>query len=270
MPCVVGPYTGINAKLTLLENTFRNTALGGKSYQQDTQQDDDRFTAYKIPINAIAVSSGQNDGGLFELNFKDERYLPFEGAGVISKWRLELPAIRQFDYQTIADVVLHLKYTASEGGDRLKLAALKALNDQLENLSQAMNQTGLHAVYSMQHDLPNEWNLLNQSGAVDVTITTARLPYMVQAMGKAAIEEVMFLALVQGNPASYPLTIDGAALALNKISNDLQLAVNTYSDFTLDKDNNLKFNLAMDIANLKNLNGLYIAVKYAAPKYRQN
>ena len=32
---------------------------------------------------AIATSSGQNDSGLFELNFRDERYLPFEFHGAM-------------------------------------------------------------------------------------------------------------------------------------------------------------------------------------------
>ena len=40
---------------------------------------------------AIATSTGQNDTGLFELNFRDERYLPFEYAGAVSRWRIELP-----------------------------------------------------------------------------------------------------------------------------------------------------------------------------------
>ena len=31
------------------------------------------------------VSSNSIQFGLFELNFRDERYLPFEGAGVISE-----------------------------------------------------------------------------------------------------------------------------------------------------------------------------------------
>jgi len=37
---------------------------------------------------------------MFDLNFRDERYLPFEGAGAISVWQLELTqdrALRQFD-----------------------------------------------------------------------------------------------------------------------------------------------------------------------------
>ena len=57
-----------------------------------------------------------------EAILRDERYLPFEHSGVISEWQLELPANpskgdpRQFDYKTISDVILHLRYTAREGG----------------------------------------------------------------------------------------------------------------------------------------------------------
>ena len=60
------------------------------SYQGVTTGPDDRASS-RIPvgIQAIATSTGQNDAGLFELNFRDERYLPFEGAGAISQWRLE-------------------------------------------------------------------------------------------------------------------------------------------------------------------------------------
>ena len=100
IPAVVGPYTGVNATLRLLEHSFRNTAIvaNANDYPRKTDSDDERFTTVNVPITAIAVSTGQNDSGLFELNFRDERYLPFEGAGVVSKWRLELPAdFRQFD-----------------------------------------------------------------------------------------------------------------------------------------------------------------------------
>jgi hypothetical protein len=36
-------------------------------------------------MQSIATSHAQNDSGMFELNFRDERYLPFEGAGAISR-----------------------------------------------------------------------------------------------------------------------------------------------------------------------------------------
>jgi hypothetical protein len=44
-------------------------------------------------------------------------YLPFEGYGAISNWRLTLNNVyAQFDYATISDVVLHVHYTARDGG----------------------------------------------------------------------------------------------------------------------------------------------------------
>jgi hypothetical protein len=54
---------------------------------------------------------------LFELNLRDERFLPFEGAGAISTWRLEIPNdVPQFDFESISDVVLHIRYTCREAG----------------------------------------------------------------------------------------------------------------------------------------------------------
>lgn len=77
-----------------------------------------------MPITAIAVSSLEDESGVFELNFHDERYLPFEGAGAISKWRIELPdKFKQFDYDTISDVIIRLRYTSVDGGDKLKKPA---------------------------------------------------------------------------------------------------------------------------------------------------
>src|SRR6476661_7606961 len=95
---------------------------------------------------AIATSKGQNDTGMFELNFRDERYLPFEGAGAISRWRIELPIeTNQFDRSTISDVVVHLKYTAREGGKSLKDVALATL------------PTDGVRLFSARHEFPTEW-----------------------------------------------------------------------------------------------------------------
>ncbi|MCX9029027.1 MAG: hypothetical protein OIN86_12730 [Candidatus Methanoperedens sp.] len=67
---------------------------------------------------------------LFETNLRDERYLPFELSGAVSQWRLELPAdVRQFDYNTISDVILHLRYTARDGGEQLRKGASEKLKD---------------------------------------------------------------------------------------------------------------------------------------------
>jgi Tc toxin complex TcA C-terminal TcB-binding domain len=161
IPCVTGPYTSVNCTLTLLKNTVRKLAIASQPYvRKQTEQgypaDDDRFIDTFGMIQSIVTSSAQNDSGLFELNFRDERYLPFEGSGAISTWRIELPKVcNSFDFNTISDVILHLKYIAREGGELLKQSALAAREAELERLTeQGLLQVQL---LSSKHHFPNQW-----------------------------------------------------------------------------------------------------------------
>ncbi|WP_156725213.1 Tc toxin subunit A-related protein [Streptomyces apocyni] len=43
---------------------------------------------------------GQNDSGVFALDFHEDSYLSFERAGAISRWRLELSADHVRDPET--------------------------------------------------------------------------------------------------------------------------------------------------------------------------
>ncbi|MBV8883138.1 MAG: hypothetical protein JO235_03955 [Chroococcidiopsidaceae cyanobacterium CP_BM_RX_35] len=160
IPCVVGPYTSLNCTLRLLEHKFRmnSIATGKAEYPERTDGTEDRFTTFNIPITSIAVSTGQNDSGVFELNFRDDRYLPFEGAGAISKWHIELPnTFRQFDYDMITDVVMQLRYTAVDGGDKLKSPACGSVQDYIKSVEQLSQQEGLFAAFDLIHDFSNEW-----------------------------------------------------------------------------------------------------------------
>jgi Tc toxin complex TcA C-terminal TcB-binding domain len=139
--------------LTLLRNSVRHDPAlpDGKYTRQDTSQGKDpRFTDNLGATQSIATSSTQNDSGMFELNFRDERYLPFEGAGVDSSWRIDLPRdCNQFDFNTIADVIFHAKYTARDGGETLRKAAKDAV-------VQATPKTGVR-LFSIRHEVPTEW-----------------------------------------------------------------------------------------------------------------
>jgi hypothetical protein len=159
IPCVTGPYTGVNCTLTLLKSSVRhgNTLLGGKNYGR--QEGDPRFTDSLGAIQSIVTSNGQNDSGLFETNLRDERFLPFEGAGAISEWQIELPAaFRQFDYDTISDVILHVRYTAREGGGLLKQQATLELQTALNEFIRSEGQQGLAQVFNLRHEFPTEWH----------------------------------------------------------------------------------------------------------------
>lgn len=108
VPCVAGPFTGVSGRLSLLSSAIRRQ--GSKDLEM-----------VALPAEVIYTSSGSRDSGMWEPSLRDERYLPFEGAGAAeSVWRLEFPSeIRQFDYASISDVVLHIQYTAEPDSRQL-------------------------------------------------------------------------------------------------------------------------------------------------------
>lgn len=162
IPCVTGPYTGINCTLTLLNSRIRHATRLSGGYARDTGGDgDDRFTEGFGVMQSVVTTSAQNDTGLFETNLRDDRYLPFEGAGVDSEWGLELPSeIRQFDYGTISDVILHIHYTSRYGGPELKDAARALISQQIDEAEAA----GMARLFSVRHEFPDAWaKFLNQT-----------------------------------------------------------------------------------------------------------
>ena len=63
------------------------------------------------------VEEFETNNGLFELRFDDDRYLPFEGTGAVSTWRLELNGKKgSYNVNNLRDVIITLKYTAEQGG----------------------------------------------------------------------------------------------------------------------------------------------------------
>lgn len=85
---------------------------------------------------------------------RDDRYLPFEGSGAISEWQLEMPAdLRQFDYDSISDVIIHIRYTAREGGGLLRNGAVANLKERIAEAQAA----GSVRLFSVRHEFPTEW-----------------------------------------------------------------------------------------------------------------
>ncbi|MFD7131992.1 neuraminidase-like domain-containing protein [Streptomyces sp. NPDC059894] len=106
---------------------------------------------------AVATSTGQSDSGMFEVRFRDERYLHFEYQGAVSRWLLELPQEdNQFDLSSVTDVVLHLNYTAREGGTALARAARREARERLPG-------DGLR-VFDVEQDLPQAWSAFRLGG----------------------------------------------------------------------------------------------------------
>ncbi|SDZ68359.1 neuraminidase-like domain-containing protein [Pseudomonas sp. NFIX28] len=108
-PAVLGPYQEVGAMLTQLSNTLYYTK------EKIPNQSKTNLRAYQ----QVALSQGINDSGLFQLDFNDERYLPFEGTGVASKWKLTFPGWQDTPgnaaktlLESLDDVIIQVRYTA--------------------------------------------------------------------------------------------------------------------------------------------------------------
>jgi hypothetical protein len=228
VPCVAGPYSGINCTLTLQNSSIRhgNTLANGKYARQ---ADDPRFADSTGTVQSIVTSGAQNDSGMFETNLHDERYLPFEGQGAISTWRIEMPKkFQSFDYNTISDVVLHVRYTAREGGAQLKAAAAQELQTALNDFIRVEGQRGLAQMFSLRHEFPTEWSrFLNApSGTVQslkMAVTKERFPFLFQGKDITIKTMEVYVKVKDGfgdhNVNTMRISLAGETLALDTWSN---------------------------------------------------
>lgn len=200
IPCVTGPYTSVSAHLTMGNSRTRKDTNVTGGYAWSGDNNDTRFFYDLTGTKSIATSSGQNDSGLFELNFRDERYLPFEGAGVISTWHLKLPrSFRQFDYDTISDVIIHLHYTARYGGDDFREEVEAELDELLNDRLLEEGRSGLYHFFSLRRDFSNAFaSIAKTGGPVKVPIELERLPYAFQGENvKVTFDEMRLLLMLQ-------------------------------------------------------------------------
>ena len=208
LPAVTGPYTTVSCTLTLLSDRYRDQAGTGES--------DDDFVWNVGSIQSIATSSAQSDSGLFQLNFQDERYLPFERAGVISSWKLNLPRpdLAQFDFTTISDVLIQVNYTARDGGQAYRSEVEDRLVASLNSII-ADNQ-GFPLLISLKNQFPDDWARMIQADAavaqtITFTIEPTHLPYFLRKR-VSTIKSLKLLAIPKNDAM---LDFTGELVVLN-------------------------------------------------------
>jgi hypothetical protein len=269
VPCVTGPYTSVNCTLTLVRSSIRRSpALAGGYARRDAE--DERFSDHFGGIQAIVTSAGQSDSGMFDPGARDERYLPFEWSGAVSEWRLELPANPgrgepcQFDYGTIADVVLHLRYTARDGGAALRDHALTELSKRIDEAEAA----GSVRLFSVRHEFPTEWARFRSAAPTPTAAAALVLPlraehYPFWSQGRlGAVRRVDLFAKTMRtvrvydglDPAAPTVRSDsigpaavGALLRTGTLAN-VPLPPTPFGDFTLYLDDNSMDDLWLALA----------------------
>ena len=211
IPCVTGPYTGVHGILTLTGHDTR--------FADDAQRDhplDPHHSTGDPP--AIAISTSAYDSGLFETNLQDERYLPFEGRGAVSSWLLEVsPSTNRFDPQSIADVVLHLRYTAAAAPPGY--IAPPSTPDP--------GGTGLR-LFSARHDFADQWRRFvapppNGTRLLELPLTADRFGYLAPG-AQRQITLMKILAVCPTGPwtpADMQLTPAGATALHASLTTDV-------------------------------------------------
>jgi hypothetical protein len=163
VPCVTGPQIPVHCKLTLLRHEIRQ--------KPNSDAPDVHYDA----IQSIVTSTALNDSGLFEPSMQDQRYLPFEGCGAVSRFRLELMNAKQFDATTISDVIVGMSYTAREGGDGFRAS-----------VSTLPQPAAPQLLMSYRHDFQDDWAALIALGTAAAQ-TAGSSPIVLNASTAPAI-----------------------------------------------------------------------------------
>jgi len=196
IPCVTGPYASVNCTLTLRKSTIRKSPLLRDDVYARADAEDDRFSDNFSSLQSIVTSTALNDSGLFDASLRDERYLPFENSGTESEWLLQLPANpsagdpEQFDYDTISDVIFHVRYTARDGGAPLRNAALGHLKTGIAEATAA----GSVRLFAVRNEFPSEWARMQATGVLTLDLRDAHFPFWMQstlAAGRRLDAEVL-------------------------------------------------------------------------------
>jgi hypothetical protein len=177
IPCVTGPFTGVHCRLTLLASMTRIDPRRSAPAHEcccpepccDECDEDERLAREYRPCaddprivrqygarEAIATSGARDDSGMFQLDFNDQRYQPFEYMGAVSRWRIELPPENNyFDFDTLTDLVIRLGYTTREGGEPLRQAAFAAARRHLPGDGWRF--------FEVRHEFPDAWQQLRDA-----------------------------------------------------------------------------------------------------------
>jgi hypothetical protein len=115
----------------------------------------DRGDMVSLPgsSDTIAFTNPISASGQFEMELQPQNEMrrPFESDGVAASWLLELPkAANQFDYNTIADVLITIDYTALYSDDYRRRVIAKL--DRRFSADRA---------FSFRRDFPDQWYDLN-------------------------------------------------------------------------------------------------------------
>jgi hypothetical protein len=235
-----GEQLGLNATLTQLgSKTVLEADPKAVKYLLDPQGEPpatlrgDWRPSQRIALSQVEYPMENN--GLFELRYDDERYLPFEGTGAVSTWRLELGGGSQ-GANALTDVVLTVRYTAEYGGDVFT-----------ESVKGMLRPYPVAHLIDVARDFPKEWaaflgggdrlvlplspDLFPGMSSRRITGLYPKYEYAGEATARLVLETGRRLALADGvplatpglslnggGPSNWAFTVEGPRTALSNVT----------------------------------------------------
>lgn len=247
IPAVTGPYTNIMAKLSLDSSEIRISPSA------------ELLEAPRPRIDSITTSSARNDAGAFELNFRGEKYVPFEGAGAAnSEWSLSLPsAVKMFDYKTISDVLLHFDYTASFDG--VYRDVVQGISEGLvSSIQQRISNEGFTRVFNLNEEFAPEFARLVAGNTVELNIDRQHLPFFVQ---NASVSEATLKLIGTGDDSISISSVEFDDETIDEIESD-EIGVRA----SLSMNSSLPWKHKIRLVDLiGNVSGIYLVMKLGLP-----
>jgi hypothetical protein len=151
--------------------------MTGEAIRKESKTDAEPLQIKDTPdADSMATSTAMNDSGVFEVNFNDERYLPFEGYGAVSRWRLSLPLnTNHFDRTSISDVIMNICYTSR----------LETMHESSHGKVKGRKAV---RVFSVKHDLQAMWRKIqNGEKIVDAVLADNMYPYWIRPASKSIV-----------------------------------------------------------------------------------
>ena len=211
---LIPPSMGIRA--TLSTTGTSRVVIGGDSFTSVTVQRGPESIGITSPINAT---------GLFELDAQPELLVPFEGIGVDAHWVFEMPKpANQFDYETMADVLFTIEYTA-----------LNSYDYRERILGQLDSRISADRGFSFRNNFADAWYDLNnpdQASPPPMTVSfeTKRDDFPPNLVAPVTISHVqMFFVQKKGKAKkvqvkTFTFTPDnGAQIPPNPVENKMQV-----------------------------------------------
>ncbi len=184
---LIPPTLGIRATLSC--TGLSRVVIGGPPFET---------VAVTRPPSSVALTSPREATGVFELTPQPEMLLPFEGLGVDTSWELRLPrASNLFDFETIADVLVTIEYTALDSAE-YRDVVIRGLG----------RERSAERPFSFRRHFPDQWYDLNNPSSADgplvVSFRTSRQDFPPNIEDLRISHLALYLPTREGEPVELP------------------------------------------------------------------